>query len=771
MPTDDTIDEVGIRVVADLSQLRTGLTRAVTIANQQLRRANLTLHPTIDDASIRAASQRLTTQFQRQGPLTVRTLAIADTSPARRALAALQKRHDGHRIEYRAIADTSAARRRLADLRSVGRPITIRANALSASAERSMIRLRQSVATVPRSITVRGTAVTAPITAQLTGVQRQVRSINSTPIRIRGSIAGQLASSVAGRSAIGGLTSGAIGQAAIAGGLGAAGAVAGVALPVAGGGKVAFDGLRQINQLRKYQATLRSILRDQREANDLFKQLQQLNIELPTVGLDVIAESAVKLAGSEFVPSAIAGDVRTILDAAATSTAGLADGAKRIATILSQIRSKGKLQAEELLQFSELGLPVQSLLSRRFGGQTAQSIAEQTQQGKLSVDVVIRELLAGLKAERGGALAEQSKLLGAQFDRLGNSYRRLSREVAEPIFDPLSESLRNLNSAIESGPIDGLTEALRSVTSETGDFIRRFNTISELAARGIRSPQVTTAIGTGVSLAGRAAVTAGEVSGRISRGIDSIDDLAPGTGEFLRGLGRQLPRLLPGGNIVSAKLTGDDIGRRIDAAGRLLDASRAIETSTSEPQPTPPEPTPLDLEPVTTAIAEIVRRRFSAASSLAAGVGRQGIATGSRLIRRAESAAGVETGELPEFFRNALQTARFNQTESQVRNELGPLLRRLGTSIELSQGRNGTIDGRIRQITENFNRQQRVTTTKASQLGAAIQSRIESAREIEEQQRQTTLLQQLDRKLSDILEASNTTADNTGRRVTAVVGR
>jgi len=329
-----------------------------------------------------------------------------------------------------------------------------------------------------------------------------------------------------GRFATGGAGLGAgIGN-AIGGPMGAA---AGGTLGAAGGSVADAQvgttarGLQSLAELQRYEATLRAVIPDQEKANALLNDLKALNLQLPTVEMGTLADSAVKLAGAGLDSATLPQDIQAIMDAAATSSDGVAIGTKRVVRAISQMRTNQKLLGEELNQLTETGIPAAQILSRQMG-MSIEDIKKASQAGEIAIDDIIKSLLKGFREERGGALAAQSKTLEGQLAGLRKKYDEFAKRISEPLFEPLTDALNALNQAIDAGAFNQLAEAMQAVNEAGIGFLSFVTALSKATKE--TEPEKQSPIRDAEAAAGDAAKDAASQAGNTIGTVGRIAGLA-----------------------------------------------------------------------------------------------------------------------------------------------------------------------------------------------------------------------------------------------------
>lgn len=131
--------------------------------------------------------------------------------------------------------------------------------------------------------------------------------------------------------------------------------------------------------------------------------------------------------------------------------------------IYSKAANKGKVQAEELNQLSERGVPVMQALSATLG-RTTQEILEMGAKGQLSF-ALLDEALASLSAEGGryfGLMDKQSQNLAGRWSVVTAAIRNTGIAIGEEAIPALSAALEEFAAALDemsqSGELDTIVK-------------------------------------------------------------------------------------------------------------------------------------------------------------------------------------------------------------------------------------------------------------------------------------------------------------------------
>ncbi|MBC3798022.1 tape measure protein [Acetobacterium tundrae] len=134
-------------------------------------------------------------------------------------------------------------------------------------------------------------------------------------------------------------------------------------------------------------------LGSQNSAQDFMNQIEQFAIATPFSTNDLIGTSQQMLA-MDWDPTTLISDLDKIGNAAAATGKG-SEGVERITLALSQMRSKGKVSADEMLQLTEAGINAWQYLANTMG-KTVPEVQAMSEKGLIPVETAISGIISGM---------------------------------------------------------------------------------------------------------------------------------------------------------------------------------------------------------------------------------------------------------------------------------------------------------------------------------------------------------------------------------------
>lgn len=234
-------------------------------------------------------------------------------------------------------------------------------------------------------------------------------------------------------------------------------------------------------------------------------------------------------------------DVLPMLTAVGDATAALGTGQQGIEAVtraLGQMKTRGKVSAEEMLQLTEQGIPAWEYLARAIGTDTAGAM-DAVKDGAVSATEGIEALTSGMEEDFGGMMESQSKTLEGlasnfadaieqPFMELRNSdaYSALADQFSE-LIDAAGPFVEELLPHLETG-----LEAATSLLGAATGAMETFSNMSDEAQSGVMELAV------GAAAAGPALKVAGT-------GLDLLSGAGKGVSKVLETVGgKALPKVV-----------------------------------------------------------------------------------------------------------------------------------------------------------------------------------------------------------------------------------
>lgn len=224
------------------------------------------------------------------------------------------------------------------------------------------------------------------------------------------------------QSGVAATNGGALGLTAAFSRVGVTGAALGLTLMGAVAGGLGMAGKAAVGaaaETEKYRLGLNNVIRDGALAAEMFEKLQRFADFSPFDDATTF-QSAQKL----LAMGIDAGNLIDVMTNLGDAAGGSAEKFSGLATAFGQVATKGRLQAEEAMQFAEREIPIFRILQEELG-KTQQQLQDLMKGGNLSADVALPALQRGLARNFGGGMEAMSQSVPGLQSTLGAAFRRM----------------------------------------------------------------------------------------------------------------------------------------------------------------------------------------------------------------------------------------------------------------------------------------------------------------------------------------------------------
>lgn len=199
--------------------------------------------------------------------------------------------------------------------------------------------------------------------------------------------------------------------------------------------KSAFIDFNQ--QVDQAEIALTSFLGSGTAAKKMLKDLQEFAAKTPFQFQELLGTTqsmmAMGVAAKDVLPR-----MRAIGDAAA-AMGGSAETLQRIQRALGQIQAKGRVQAEELLQLAEAGIPAYRYLQDAVG-MSAEEMQSNLKKGNIDAATAVNALLDGMASDFGGMMEEQSKTMMGALSTVKDYVQITVGAITRPLFEAFRDT-------------------------------------------------------------------------------------------------------------------------------------------------------------------------------------------------------------------------------------------------------------------------------------------------------------------------------------------
>ncbi|MGV0607375.1 tape measure protein [Mycolicibacterium sp. XJ1904] len=229
---------------------------------------------------------------------------------------------------------------------------------------------------------------------------------------------------------------------------GLAATTAGLTAAVGGIGYTLFKGFDRYKSLDATAKRLQNMGKSGEQVKNIVNDITEVVKGTP-IALDEAAGAATK-----FLQGGVkeGQELNTVLTAIADASGASGENFGDLATIFGQVMNKGKLQAEEMLQFNERNINIQAMLRDEFGW-TGDELTKLSEDGAIS----FQHLIQAVEGNVGGMAKRMGDTIDGALGNLQTSVARVGANLISAIFgDPLDTT---------EGP-GGMAQAINNVTEK-----------------------------------------------------------------------------------------------------------------------------------------------------------------------------------------------------------------------------------------------------------------------------------------------------------------
>jgi tape measure domain-containing protein len=264
--------------------------------------------------------------------------------------------------------------------------------------------------------------------------------------------------------------------------------------------------------IEKSTVSFSTLLGSEKRAVSLMGQLQKFAADTP-FELPTLNQAAVSLLATKKIAQSQVLPILTKLgDAAAGSSEGFAS-MPRITRAVAQMLTKGKIQAEEMMQLSEAGVPAWTALAQKMGKSTAE-VQKLSEKGKLGTKEIML-LVDGLGDTYAGLAAKQSQTYEGLSSTIKDNIGKALGEAFKPLYDFTTKGMKRVVKVLDSP----------AFANFVGKFASGLQRSLEFAERLANNP-LTKAVVKFAALTAGAIALASSIS-MIGTGVAAVFSMAP----------------------------------------------------------------------------------------------------------------------------------------------------------------------------------------------------------------------------------------------------
>jgi tape measure domain-containing protein len=236
-------------------------------------------------------------------------------------------------------------------------------------------------------------------------------------------------------------------------------------------GGTAAMGFEFLSLQQQSQVAFETMLGSAQKAQSFLAELHAFAAATPFEFPGLIS-SAQKLLAMGFAAEEVLPMMTSIGDATA-ALGGTPETLERITRALGQIKQKGKVQAEEMLQLAEAGIPAWEWLAKKLGVDIPTAMKMVTD-GAVASDIAISALLSGMDSKFGGMMARQAKSFAGMISTMKDNARAGAAFIVEPMFLAVNRVMSVLMNGGATQQLNAVMVQLRGTVAGAANALQQF---------------------------------------------------------------------------------------------------------------------------------------------------------------------------------------------------------------------------------------------------------------------------------------------------------
>lgn len=182
-------------------------------------------------------------------------------------------------------------------------------------------------------------------------------------------------------------------------------------------------------------------------ATKMLKDLQKFAASTPFEFLGLL-DSSKRLMAMGFAAEDIIPVMTTVGDAVAGLGAGQ-EGINRATYALGQMSTAGRINAQDMMQLTSLGVPAWKYLAEAVGVTTAE-VRKMSENGLIPAELGINAILAGMEKDFGGMMSKQATTFTGALSNINDMLEQIIGKGFEPFFTEVSKAAVALATFLQS---------------------------------------------------------------------------------------------------------------------------------------------------------------------------------------------------------------------------------------------------------------------------------------------------------------------------------
>lgn len=300
--------------------------------------------------------------------------------------------------------------------------------------------------------------------------------------------------------------------------------------------------------LEQAQIGFTTLLKSGEAAETFLKDLRDFAQRTPFEFKELIP-AAQRLKAMGFEAADIIPILTDVGNVASSMGGNMKESVDRVVRALGQMRSAGRVNAEDMNQLIDVGVPAWQILADAIGKTTGEA-RKMSEEGKLSSDIMINAFRQWSQANIGDAMEKQSKTFIGAMSSIRDAVESATAQAFQPLFETIRDLAVRLSGFLQSTAFEAWAQRIGAAFAPLG-------------------PLLNTVVTEGISRTTAVFDTLGTVGARLGPTLERLAFPLAAIGQGLQTLGD----LLLGGALTAldaASLQLAGFGETLDSIGATL---------------------------------------------------------------------------------------------------------------------------------------------------------------------------------------------------------
>ncbi|MBA3875568.1 MAG: hypothetical protein C0498_01305 [Anaerolinea sp.] len=216
----------------------------------------------------------------------------------------------------------------------------------------------------------------------------------------------------------------------------------------------------------------------------------------------------------------------TAVGDAVAALGGSGETLNRVTYALGQMKTAGRVNAQDMMQLTNAGIPAWQMLADAIGASVAQT-RKLAEQGLIPADQAIAAITTGMEQRFGGMMAKQSRTFQGAMSTVKDSLNNALATAFKPFFEEISKGVDGLGQALSSSEFQA---GAARIGSSVAGIARQFGSLVRAVVPTLADVARSLGATLGPALARNAALIGGFVGKLVGIGVAFARDVAPAIG-------------------------------------------------------------------------------------------------------------------------------------------------------------------------------------------------------------------------------------------------